>query len=63
MIIRRFFQRAWHLWERIVNEGKRLPGRWKIFGPKVALETFLDVQEEETYMGPLEIMENGIVRI
>ena len=42
MIIRRFFQRAWHLWERIVNEGKRLPGRWKIFGPKVALETFLD---------------------
>ena len=42
MCIRRIFQRAYHLLERIVNEGKRLPGRWKVFGPRVALETFWD---------------------
>ena len=42
MGMKRIFQRAWHLGERIVNEGGRLPGRWKVFGPKVALETFWD---------------------
>ena len=28
--------------ERIVRETKRLPGRWRVFGAKVALETFRD---------------------
>ena len=38
----RLFQRAYHLWERIVREGKVLPMRWRVFGPKVALATFRD---------------------
>ena len=38
----RFFQRAYHLGERVVREGKVLPMRWKVFGPKVALATFHD---------------------
>ena len=38
----RFFQRAYHLWERIVREGKDVPMRWRVFGPKVALATFRD---------------------
>ena len=38
----RLFQRAYHLWERIVREGKVLPMRWRVFGPKVALITFWD---------------------
>ena len=42
MGMRRVFQRAWHLWERVVNEGRRLPGRWKVFGPRVALVSFWD---------------------
>lgn len=42
MEIRRLFQRAYHLGERIAREGKVLPGRWRTFGPKVALETFRD---------------------
>ena len=42
MTIERIFQRAYHLWQRIVNESKRLPSRWKVFGAKVALETFWD---------------------
>lgn len=40
--MKRFFQRAYHLWQRIVREGKVLPMRWRVFGPKVALETFRD---------------------
>lgn len=42
MNISRFFQRAYHLGERIVREGKVLPMRWRVFGPNVALETFRD---------------------
>lgn len=42
MTVRRFCQRAYHLWERIVREGKSLPGRWKAYGPKVALVSFWD---------------------
>lgn len=42
MTLKRFIQRAYHFGERIVNEGKWLPSRWGIFGPKVALETFWD---------------------
>ena len=38
----RFFERAKHLWERILREGKDLPARWKVFGPKIACLTFLD---------------------
>ena len=38
----RLFQRAYHLWERIVRESKVLPMRWRVFGPKVALVTFWD---------------------
>jgi hypothetical protein len=40
--MKRVFQRAYHLWERIVNEAKVLPMRWRVFGPKVALVTFWD---------------------
>lgn len=42
MTIRRLCQRAYHLGQRIVREGKALPGRWSTFGAKVALETFRD---------------------
>lgn len=42
MSIGRIFQRGYHLMERIVRETKRLPGRWRVFGAKVALETFRD---------------------
>lgn len=42
MTIKRLFQRAYHLGERVVRESKALPLRWKAFGAKVALETFLD---------------------
>lgn len=38
----RFFQRAYHLGERIVREGRVLPRRMKAFGAKVALESFWD---------------------
>ena len=38
----RLFQRAYHLWERIIREGKVLPMRWRVFGPKVAWITFWD---------------------
>ncbi|MGN0990328.1 MAG: hypothetical protein ACI4O4_02610 [Candidatus Ventricola sp.] len=38
----RFFQRANHLGERIVREGRVLPRRMKAFGAKVALESFWD---------------------
>ncbi len=41
-MVKRLFQRAYHLWERIVREGKVLPMRWRVFGAKVALETFWD---------------------
>lgn len=41
-MIKRFFQRAYHLLERIVREGKVLPMRWRVFGSRVALETFRD---------------------
>ena len=42
MTLKRFCQRAYHLWERIAKEGKALPGRWKAYGPKVALVSFWD---------------------
>ena len=38
----RFFQRAYHLGERTVREGRVLPKRMKAFGAKVALESFWD---------------------
>ena len=38
----RILQRAVHLWERILREGKVLPMRWRVFGPKVACLSFLD---------------------
>lgn len=38
----RLFQRAYHLWERIANQSKVLPMRWRVFGPKVAMATFWD---------------------
>lgn len=38
----RFFQRAVHLWERVRREGKVLPMRWRVFGPKIACLTFID---------------------
>lgn len=41
-MIKRVLQRAYHLGERVVREGKVLPGRWRTFGAKVALETFRD---------------------
>ena len=42
MKIKRLFQRACHLGERVVREGAVLPMRWRTFGSKVALETFRD---------------------
>lgn len=42
MKMSRLLQRAYHLGERMVREGKALPGRWRTFGSKVALETFRD---------------------
>lgn len=42
MKLSRLFQRAYHLGERIVREARALPGRWRVFGAKVALETFWD---------------------
>lgn len=42
MTLQRFLQRAYHLLERIVREGKVLPMRWRAFGAKVALESFWD---------------------
>ena len=42
MTVRRFLQRAYHLLERVLREGKVLPMRWRVFGPKVALESFWD---------------------
>lgn len=42
LLMNRFFQRAYHLWERIIREGKVLPMRWRVFGHKVAMITFWD---------------------
>ncbi len=42
MSVKRLFQRAYHLGERIVHEGAQLPKRWRVFGPRVAWETFRD---------------------
>ena len=36
------FHRAYHLWQRIVREAKVLPIRWRVFGTRVALESFWD---------------------
>lgn len=41
-MFKRLFQRAFHLGERILREGKVLPMRWRVFGAKVALESFWD---------------------
>lgn len=41
-MIKSLFQRAFHLGERVVKETKALPGRWRTFGCRVALETFRD---------------------
>lgn len=41
-MIKRLILRAFHLGERIVRESKVLPMRWRVFGGKVALETFWD---------------------
>ncbi len=40
--MKRFIQRAYHLFERIIRESKVFPYRLKVFGWKVAFETFLD---------------------
>lgn len=40
--MKRIFQRAYHLLERVLREGKVLPMRWRAFGAKVALESFWD---------------------
>ena len=42
MGMKRIIQRAYHLGERVIREGRVLPLRWKTFGGKVALETFRD---------------------
>ena len=42
MTIKRFFERTYHFSERIVRESKVFPGRLKVFGWKVAYETFID---------------------
>lgn len=40
--MKRFLQRAHHLLERIVRESRAFPKRYKVFGWKVAKETFID---------------------
>lgn len=40
--MKRFLQRVYHLLERIIRESKAFPKRYKIFGWKVAKETFID---------------------
>ena len=42
MILKRIFQRAYHLSQRVIREAKGMPKQWKAFGAKVALETFRD---------------------
>lgn len=42
MTISRLFQRAFHLGERVLLESRRLPGRWKTYGGKVAWVSFTD---------------------
>ena len=42
MTIRRLIQRTYHLAERVFREGKVFPMRWRLFGGKVALESFWD---------------------
>ena len=42
MNFRRLFQRAYHLGQRVIYQAKILPRCWRVFGPKVALETFRD---------------------
>jgi len=42
MTVYRLFQRAYHLWERIVREAKVFPMRRRVFGFRVAYETFRD---------------------
>ncbi len=42
MTVKRLCQRACHLGQRIIREGKALPGRWRAFGARVAVETFRD---------------------
>ena len=42
MKMKRLFQRAYHLGQRVVREAAVVPSRWHTFGSKVALETFRD---------------------
>ncbi|OLR59194.1 hypothetical protein BHF70_05885 [Anaerostipes sp. 494a] len=42
MTLKRILQRAYHFIERIIRESKVFPGRLKVFGWKVAYETFID---------------------
>ena len=41
-MINRLFQRAYHLFERIINESKSFPKRYKRYGIKVATVSFVD---------------------
>ena len=65
MTIQRIFQRAYHLLERILREGKVLPGRWRAFGPKVALESFWDglipPGKSPRYIGTIETAVDAIM--
>ena len=40
--MKRLLQRAYHLLERIIRESKAFPSRYRVFGWKVAKETFFD---------------------
>ena len=42
MKIKRLLQRALHLGQRIVHEGRVFPMRFRTFGPRVAAETYFD---------------------
>ena len=42
MKMKRLFQRAYHLGQRVAREAAVLPSRWHAFGSTVALETFRD---------------------
>lgn len=64
-MIKRVLQRAYHLGERVVREGKILPVRWRVFGPRVAMETFRDglipPGKSLKYIQTIEIAVDGIM--
>ena len=64
-MLKRLFQRAYHLSGRVVRESKVLPLRWRSFGSKVALESFRDglipPGKSQKYINTIETAVDSIV--